>query len=227
MSRRDQAATGSQPNSTSFSRCRAALSLAIALVLLLAGIPALAGCSKPQTDLYGYQRSEQVTEYVAIVTNSGKSAIIIQLLPEYAPKTVANFQKLVGEKFYNGLTFHRVIPEFVIQGGDPSGDGTGGPGYTIQGEFSKNGISNKLKHTRGIVSMARQSDNKDSAGSQFFICLADLPDLNGDYATFGKVLEGMAIVDAIAAVPVVNTASNKPKSRQVMEEAFFVTPPAG
>ena len=122
-----------------------------------------------------------------------------ELYPEIAPNTVANFVTLVDSGFYDGLIFHRVIPGFMIQGGDPNGTGMGGPGYSIKGEFARNGFKqNNLKHTRGVLSMAR-SMMPNSAGSQFFIMHADAPHLDGDYAAFGRVTEGMDVVDAIAA----------------------------
>lgn len=121
-----------------------------------------------------------------------------ELYPDKAPKTVENFEKLANEGFYDGLTFHRVIPGFMIQGGDPLGNGTGGPGHSIPGEFASNGFKqNDIKHTRGVLSMARAMD-PNSAGSQFFIMHADAPHLDGDYAAFGKVTEGMNGVDNIA-----------------------------
>ena len=123
--------------------------------------------------------------------------IDIELNEEVAPITCENFKKLVKEGFYNGLTFHRVIPGFMIQGGCPNGTGTGGPGYEIPGEFTANGFANDLKHSRGVLSMARTMD-PDSAGSQFFIMHADAPHLDGQYAAFGQVLEGMDVVDRIA-----------------------------
>lgn len=125
--------------------------------------------------------------------------ITIELYPNMAPNTVANFVNLIEEGFYDGLTFHRSVPGFVLQGGDPNGDGTGGPGYTIKGEFSSNGYTqNTLSHTRGVISMARSRDN-DSAGSQFFIVLDDSAtySLDGLYAGFGRVTEGMDIIDEI------------------------------
>ena len=121
----------------------------------------------------------------------------IELYPEIAPNTVNNFIDLVSKGFYNGLTFHRIIEGFMIQGGDPDGNGTGGPGYGIKGEFSQNGVNNTLRHTAGVLSMAR-SMHPDSAGSQFFIMHKDAPHLDGSYAAFGKVTEGMDIVDKIA-----------------------------
>ena len=122
-----------------------------------------------------------------------------ELYPEIAPITVENFEKLAGEHFYDGLTFHRVIPGFMIQGGCPRGNGTGGPGYQIKGEFAANGVANDLKHTRGVLSMARAMD-PDSAGSQFFVMVADAPHLDGQYAAFGKVTEGMDAADNIVSV---------------------------
>lgn len=122
----------------------------------------------------------------------------LELYPEKAPITVANFEKLVEEKFYDGLTFHRVISGFMIQGGCPKGDGTGGPKEKIKGEFLANGVPNDSKHTRGVLSMARAMD-PNSAGSQFFIMHKDAPHLDGQYAAFGKVVEGIETVDEIAA----------------------------
>lgn len=121
-----------------------------------------------------------------------------ELYPDKAPKTVENFEKLANEGFYDGLIFHRVIPGFMIQGGDPKGNGTGGPGYSIHGEFKANGFpQNDIKHTRGVLSMARAA-SPDSAGSQFFIMHADAPHLDGQYAAFGKVSEGMEGVNKVA-----------------------------
>ena len=124
-----------------------------------------------------------------------------ELYPEIAPNTVANFVNLAEKGFYDGLIFHRVIPGFMIQGGDPQGTGMGGPGYSIKGEFARNGFrQNNLQHSRGVLSMAR-SMMPNSAGSQFFIMHADAPHLDGDYAAFGRVTEGMDVVDAIANTP--------------------------
>ena len=122
-----------------------------------------------------------------------------ELYPDVAPITVDNFIKLASSGFYNGLTFHRIIPGFMIQGGDPDGTGMGGPGYSIKGEFSSNGVPNNLMHTRGVLSMAR-SMMPDSAGSQFFIMHEAAPHLDGSYAAFGKVIEGIEVVDKIASV---------------------------
>ncbi len=137
-----------------------------------------------------------------------------ELYPEYAPQSVGNFAALANSGFYDGLTFHRVIPGFMIQGGDPRGIGVGGPGYCIKGEFAANGVQNPLKHTYGVLSMAR-SMMPDSAGSQFFIMTSDSPHLDGEYAAFGKVLEGMDVADDI--VKVRRDAQDKPLEPQVME----------
>jgi peptidyl-prolyl cis-trans isomerase B (cyclophilin B) len=125
--------------------------------------------------------------------------IKVELYPEIAPNTVNNFISLVNKGFYNGLIFHRVIPGFMIQGGCPDGTGMGGPGYSIKGEFAQNGFKNDLKHSRGVISMARAM-HPDSAGSQFFIMHADAPHLDGGYAAFGKVIEGIEAVDRVASV---------------------------
>ena len=143
-----------------------------------------------------------------------------ELYPEIAPNSVANFVELANSGFYDGVIFHRVIPGFMIQGGDPDGVGTGGPGYAIRGEFSANGIENNLSHVRGVLSMARSSA-MDSAGSQFFIMHADGNFLDGDYAGFGTVLGGIEAVDLIASVP--TNSSDKPMNDQVMREVFVQT----
>lgn len=135
---------------------------------------------------------------VKIETNSGNH-ILVELYPEIAKNTVNNFISLINKGFYDGLIFHRVIENFMIQGGDPQGSGVGGPGYQIFGEFSKNGFENNLNHVRGVISMAR-AQNPDSAGSQFFIMHKDAPHLDGSYAAFGMVIEGIEEVDRIAKV---------------------------
>ena len=137
-----------------------------------------------------------------------------ELYPEIAPITVKNFVDLAAKGFYNGLIFHRVIPGFMIQGGDPQGTGMGGPGYTIKGEFSANGVRNDLKHTRGVLSMARAMD-PDSADSQFFIMHENSPHLDGQYAAFGKVIEGIEVVDKIASVK--TDYNDRPYEDQVIE----------
>ncbi len=138
----------------------------------------------------------------------------LELYPDIAPKTVENFVKLVQEKFYDGLIFHRVIKGFMIQGGDPEGTGMGGPGYSIPGEFSSNGFVNNLKHTEGVISMARSMD-PDSAGSQFFIMHKTSPHLDGSYAAFGKIIEGMDVVNKIATSK--TDWDDRPMEDQVME----------
>lgn len=151
---------------------------------------------------------------VTIEMQNGKK-IKIELYPEIAPITCENFEKLVKSGFYDGLIFHRVISGFMIQGGCPKGNGTGNPGWNIKGEFSSNGVKNDLKHTRGVISMAR-SMMPDSAGSQFFIMHKDAPHLDGQYAAFGKVVEGMDIVDEIAETDV--DYNDKPLNPQVMKK---------
>ena len=143
-----------------------------------------------------------------------------ELYPEIAPNTVNNFISLINKGYYDGVIFHRVIPGFMIQGGDPKGMGTGGPGYSIKGEFTRNGFKNDLKHDRGVLSMARTM-MPNSAGSQFFIMHKNSPHLDGQYASFGKVLEGMEVVDAIA-----NTRrgrNDKPLTPQVMKKVTVET----
>lgn len=136
---------------------------------------------------------------IVTITMESGDVIDVELYPEIAPNTVNNFVSLIDQNFYDGLVFHRVIPKFMIQGGDPEGNGTGGPGYGIKGEFASNDFENPLVHERGIISMARSRD-MDSAGSQFFIMVADAPHLDGEYAAFGKVISGMDVVDAIVSV---------------------------
>lgn len=137
-----------------------------------------------------------------------------ELYPEIAPQSVNNFISLIQKGFYNGLIFHRVIRGFMIQGGDPQGTGMGGPGYCIKGEFASNGFKNDLKHTEGVLSMAR-SMFPDSAGSQFFIMHKNSPHLDGDYAAFGKIIEGMDIINKIAEVP--TNYNDRPMEDQIME----------
>lgn len=141
--------------------------------------------------------AKENTVNIVIDTNVGE--IKAELYPDVAPVTVKNFVDLIKKGFYNGLTFHRVIEGFMIQGGCPKGNGTGGPGYCIKGEFRANGVKNDLKHERGVLSMARAMD-PDSAGSQFFIMHETSPHLDGQYAAFGKVTDGMNVVDKIATV---------------------------
>ncbi|MBQ1334449.1 MAG: peptidylprolyl isomerase [Clostridia bacterium] len=151
---------------------------------------------------------------VTIEMENGKK-MMVELYPDIAPVTVENFVKLVRDGFYDGLIFHRCIKGFMIQGGCPLGLGYGGPGWTIKGEFASNGFKNDLKHTKGVISMARAMD-PNSAGSQFFIMVADAPYLDGEYAAFGKVIEGIEVADEIVAQP--TGANDKPVKDQKMKK---------
>ena len=177
----------------------------------------LGACSKE--DSTAFEDSDEITNYVKIVSDQDK-AIIIRLEPEEAPITVENFQKLVESGFYDGLSFHRIVPGFVVQGGCPKGDGTGGPGYYIKGEFAANGVDNKIAHDRGTVSMAR-SQAYDSAGSQFFICLdkSSVQHLDGNYAAFGEVISGMDYVDEM-----VEDYQSGKNPKPLMKSVSFVKP---
>lgn len=163
---------------------------------------------------------------IVTITMKGGDAIKLELYPEIAPISVNNFISLVNQKFYDGLIFHRVIKGFMIQGGCPEGTGMGGPGYSIKGEFAQNGVENTLKHTEGVLSMARAM-HPDSAGSQFFIMHKNSPHLDGSYAAFGKVVEGMDVVNKIAETA--TDRNDRPREDQVMEtvtvETFGVTYP--
>ena len=182
----------------------------------------LAGCGTAKKDGNTAEETEKQVDYasevkekpVVTITMANDEKIVIELEPSVAPNTVANFVSLVEEGYYDGLIFHRVIPGFMIQGGDPDGNGSGGPEYTIEGEFSSNGFENNLKHERGVISMARTQD-PNSAGSQFFIMVEAAPNLDGEYAAFGKVIEGMETVDAIVAVERDN--KDKPLEDQQMK----------
>lgn len=171
--------------------------------------------------LDGVNESASETDYVKI-TVKDYGEIIVRLYPDVAPKTVANFKKLVSEKFYDGLIFHRVIKNFMIQGGDPLGTGMGGSNTTIPGEFTSNKFENNLIHKKGVLSMARSS-NPNSASSQFFICHKTSSHLDGDYASFGYVVYGIDVVDAIAAVK--TNANDKPYDNVVIESIRFVSVP--
>ena len=154
---------------------------------------------------------------IVIEMNNGK-VIKLELDETAAPKTVANFNKLVSEGFYDGLSFHRIIPGFMIQGGDPVGNGTGGSKENIVGEFAANGFNNPIKHTRGVISMARSMD-PNSASSQFFIMHADAPHLDGNYAAFGHVVEGLEVVDEIANTP--TDFRDKPTTPVIIKRAYI------
>lgn len=173
------------------------------IVLFTVLIVILAACGKETAENEEQETTvnyaEEVTENpIVTITMENDEKIVIELEPKTAPNTVANFISLVEDGFYDGLIFHRVIPGFMIQGGDPDGTGMGGPDYAIKGEFTSNGFENTLTHERGVISMARSQD-PDSAGSQFFIMTEQATHLDGDYAAFGKVTEGMETVDEIVA----------------------------
>ncbi|WP_130837748.1 peptidylprolyl isomerase [Lachnoclostridium sp. Marseille-P6806] len=155
---------------------------------------------------------EEKTLRITITMKDG-GVMAGELYPDTAPLTVENFKKLADSGFYNGLIFHRIIPGFMIQGGDPEGTGTGGPGWTIKGEFAGNGVKNDLKHTRGVLSMARTMD-PNSAGSQFFVMHADAPHLDGQYAAFGRITEGLDVLDRIAGTK--TDWSDRPYEDQVI-----------
>ncbi|MBU3156103.1 peptidylprolyl isomerase [Clostridium estertheticum] len=178
---------------------------------------------KTQTKVVTEKGVKDKNPLVTIVMEDG-STIKIELYPEIAPNTVRNFVSLANSGFYNGLIFHRVMSGFMIQGGDPKGTGSGGPGYAIKGEFSENNFNNTLKHGRGVISMAR-TDTPDSAGSQFFIVVADSDNnsasLDGKYAAFGKVTKGMEVVDKIVSVE--TGSNNKPKKDQKMKKVTVDT----
>ncbi len=206
------------------------LSLLLALLMIATSLFAFSSCTEEDTSAMpeGYTASAETTNFVRLcvtyVNKDGEKVtgnIIVELYPDIAPITVKNFQKLVGEDFYDGLIFHRVISGFMIQGGAPKGTGTGGSSETIKGEFSSNGVENNLKHTRGVLSMAR-SNEPDSASSQFFIMHADASHLDGDYAAFGKVVYGLETVDGIAMMP--TNSNDKPLNNATINFAEFVTP---
>lgn len=191
------------------------------IVFMLAFVAILAACgntsdekNEKETTNAGYEKEVKENPIVTI-TMENDEKIVIELYPKVAPNTVANFISLAEAGKYDGLRFHRVIPDFMIQGGDPAGNGTGGPGYEIDGEFSDNQFTNDLAHDRGVVSMARSND-PDSAGSQFFIMVKKNESLDGKYASFGKVTSGMETVDAIVQVP--RDKADKPNSDQVMKK---------
>ena len=207
-------------------------------VLMIAAllITSLVSCQEePQSDNSlpledFYTPSQEITDYVCInVSYTDKNGekkegnIVVKLSPEDAPITVENFKTLVSENFYTGLTFHRIIKNFMIQGGDPKGDGTGGSPNKIKGEFSANGVPNDISHIRGVISMARRGDSMDSASSQFFIVHKDSTYLDGDYAAFGHVTYGMEVVDAIASVST-NKSTDAPLNKVTINTITFVTP---
>ncbi|WP_341301032.1 peptidylprolyl isomerase [Lysinibacillus sp. FSL H8-0500] len=186
----------------------------LTLVLLLVGCGTTEDTNNEDNTVVDYASEVKENPIVTITMNNDEK-IVIELEPAVAPNTVANFISLVEKGFYDGLIFHRVIPGFMIQGGDPLGNGTGGPDYSIDGEFSLNGFENKLQHERGVISMARSQD-LNSAGSQFFIMVEQETRLDGEYAAFGKVIEGMETVDAIVAVE--RDGADKPLEDQQMKK---------
>ncbi len=192
------------------------------IVILMLLFLLVCGCSKDtskgEIDKVKYEETNKITNYVKMDTTKG--IILIELYPEITPITVENFQNLVNEKFYDGLIFHRVIKDFMIQGGDPEGTGFGGSDKTIKGEFKNNGVENNLSHTRGVISMARNSISMDSASSQFFIVHKDSTFLDGDYAAFGKVIAGLDVVDIIASTQV--DSNDKPVVDQKIKSIRFV-----
>ena len=174
------------------------------IIILLAFAMALAcGCGQ-KTEKEGNQMVNTNTDgkIIARIDVEDYGVIELELYPDIAPQSVYNFCYLARQGFYDGVIFHRIIKGFMIQGGDPQGTGSGGPGYCIKGEFAANGVKNGLKHERGVISMARKSKPYDSAGSQFFIVHQTSPHLDGQYAAFGRVISGMNVVDAIASVQV-------------------------
>ncbi|MEW9079193.1 peptidylprolyl isomerase [Terrisporobacter glycolicus] len=186
------------------------------LASFLAGAMALVGCS--QGEINDEVRTPPKELPIATIVIKNYGTIEAELYPHIAPNTVNNFISLANSGFYDGLTFHRVIKDFMIQGGDPNGNGSGGPGYSIKGEFTKNKFKNDLKHTEGVLSMAR-SQNKNSGGSQFFIMTKDSPHLDGQYAAFGKVVKGIDIVHEIENT---KTGNNDKPEKDIIIESIKV-----
>ena len=183
-------------------------------LLLLGSLACAKGTQAPAAAENKEETQVDKTYPVATITMKDGGVIQLELYPEIAPESVKNFISLANSGFYDGLIFHRVISGFMIQGGDPDGRGTGGPGYSIKGEFSANGVKNDLSHERGVISMARAM-SYDSAGSQFFICHADSQFLDGQYAAFGRVISGLDVVDRIAKTT--TDSRDKPYKDQIME----------
>lgn len=192
-------------------------------LMLMVMLTVVSGCGKDTSsgtiDKISYEETTKITNYVKIETTKG--IMLLELYSDIAPITVENFQNLVNEKFYDGLIFHRVIKDFMIQSGDPEGTGMGGSEKTIKGEFKNNNIENNLSHTRGVISMARNSISMDSASSQFFIVHKDSTYLDGDYAAFGKVIAGLDVIDKIAEVDV--DINDKPTINQKIKSIRFIT----
>lgn len=192
------------------------------IIILCMCLMCFTGCSKDTTsgkiENIKYKETDKITTDVKLEMNNG-DLILMELYPDVAPITVENFQSLVNEKFYDGIIFHRVVANFMIQAGDPTGIGTGGSENTIKGEFSSNGVENNLSHERGVISMAR-SKSLDSASSQFFIVQNDSTFLDGDYAAFGRVIAGMNVVDRISNLK--TDGNDKPYSNQVIKSIRFI-----
>ena len=197
--------------------------LSLILITILMGSFVLMGCGNNKSNTAKTDESAPKSEStntesestkenknlpISTITVEGYGVMNVELYPEIAPNTVNNFISLANKGFYNNLKFHRIIKDFMIQGGDPKGNGTGGPGYSIEGEFTSNGFANSLKHTKGVISMARAQD-PNSAGSQFFIMSGDSPNLNGEYAAFGKVISGIDVLDKIQSVEI--SSNDAPK----------------
>ena len=197
--------------------------LALLLILSLT-VFAFGGCSDDEDEEDTTETAEAIGYYYVDMVVEGYGTVKLKLDGNAAPITVANFVKLVNKGFYNGLTFHRVISGFMIQGGDPNGDGTGGSGESIFGEFSANGYDNPIKHEKGVISMARRGDDNNSATSQFFICNAtnsSVSSLDGQYAAFGYVIEGIELIDLITyetAPGYNNGVITNPANRAVISE---------
>lgn len=189
------------------------------VISLLALVVVLTGCGTSKEDTTAEENVDYASKVkenpIVTITMNNDKKIVIELEPKVAPNTVANFVSLVEKGFYDGLIFHRVIPGFMIQGGDPAGNGSGGPDYSIKGEFASNKFENNLKHEPGVISMARTND-PNSAGSQFFIMTEEASHLDGEYAAFGKVIEGMETVDEIVAVD--RDDADKPLEDQIMKK---------
>lgn len=209
---------------------RAVLSLLLAALLMLAAGCGVKNTPVPEDASQGAAETEQIDKeddemnkkIFAAIEVEGFGTIRLELYPDIAPETVRNFCYLARQGFYNGTIFHRIIEGFMIQGGDPTGTGSGGPGYVIKGEFALNGFDNPLKHTRGVISMARLSKPYDSAGCQFFIMHQDAPHLDGGYAAFGQVISGMEVVDAIASVQ--TGYGNRPLEEVVIKSVTITGP---
>lgn len=201
--------------------------LAVDLEKLATKIPQVKNAAELEALQSAFAASMQTDNNpIATITMQDGGRMQLELYPNVAPNTVNNFISLAQQGFYNGLTFHRVVPGFMIQGGDPQGNGMGGPGYAIKGEFAANGFNNNLLHTKGVISMAR-AQPPDTAGSQFFIMVGDAPHLDGLYAAFGKIISGQEVADRIVLVPSQSEmALDPPQIQSIVVDVFDVTYPA-